>query len=156
MPSSCRTKRGRVEIEEDGYADSLPPSSSPPAEDAAADTDANVAGAAAAAATAAVAAAAAAAAGVPASPSDCCCCGSRQRIRCLAATVPEVAPSAPVASTAASGGRVVGRPPTSTGVSLGARRSTRSRGPTELDDCRTPEGGKAGCSRKFWIRSSAV
>ena len=35
---------------------------------------------------------------------------------------------------------------TSTRVSLSARISTRSRGPTELDDCRTPEGGKAVCS----------
>ena len=43
MPSSCRTKRRRVEIEEDAYADSLPPSSPPPAEDAAADTGAHVA-----------------------------------------------------------------------------------------------------------------
>ena len=43
FPSSGRTKRGREEIEEDGYADS--PSSPPPAEDAAADTGAHVAGA---------------------------------------------------------------------------------------------------------------
>ena len=70
----------------------------------------------------------------------------------------EAAPAAPVAPTAASGGRVVGLPPMSTGVSLGAWRSTRSRGPTEVDDCKTPAGGKAVCWRKFqvWIRLSAV
>ena len=45
MPSCGWTKRGRVEIEEDAYADSLPPSSPPPTEDAAADTGAHVAGA---------------------------------------------------------------------------------------------------------------
>ena len=64
-------------------------------------------------------------------------------------SAPEAAPSAPVASTAASGGRVVGLPPTSTGVSLDAWRFTRSRGPTELDDRRTLAGGKAVCWRKF-------
>ena len=67
----------------------------------------------------------------------------------LQCTEGTAAASAPAASTAASGGRVVGLPPTSTAVSLSA-------GPTELDDCRTPAGGKAVCWRKFWIRSSAV
>ena len=98
-----------------------------------------------AAAAAAAAAGAAGAAGVPASLS----CGSR-RIHCVVAAEPKAASSAPVASTAAFGSRVVGLPPTSTGVSLGgkvgARRSTCSRGLTELDDCRTPTGGKADCS----------
>ena len=48
--STCQVPAGRkerVEKEEDGYADSLPPSSPPPVEDAAADTGAHVAGAAA-------------------------------------------------------------------------------------------------------------
>ena len=49
-------------------------------------------------------------------------------------SAPEAAQSAPVASTAASGGRVVGLPPTSTWVSLDAWRFTRSKGPTERDD----------------------
>ena len=45
MPSCGRTKRRRVEIDEDTYADFLSPSSPPPAEDAAADTGAHGAGA---------------------------------------------------------------------------------------------------------------
>ena len=65
-------------------------------------------------------------------------------------------PTAAPAAEAASRGRVVGRQPTSSWVSLEARKSTRSRGPTEPDDCRSPAGGKAVCWRKVFIRSWAV
>ena len=93
---------------------------------------------------------------VPACLSDCSFCCGRLHICCVAAAAPEAAPSAPVASTAASSGRVVGLPSTSSGVSLEARKSTRSLRPTEQDDCRTPAGGKSVCWRKFCISLWAV
>ena len=81
-----------------------------------------------------------------------CPAGQRRGTAALVA-----APSAPVASKAVARGQILGWPPTSTGVSLGSMKSTRSRRPTEQGNCRTPgpAGGKAVCSRKFQIRSSA-